>query len=153
MTIPIWTSRYQAQAEIIASELTPVGITLGEPKFPLRYKLADNVRMLAPSHREFHITDDAEFTASYRGRLDKFGVDRIRRLLFHIHHDAGIGNGLVLLCYEDVWAGEKCHRQDFAAWWLDRTGEQVHELPSRSTKADAGMQMKLDEAVQEVLGV
>jgi rubrerythrin len=35
---------------------------------------------------------------------------------------------MVLLCYENVVKGERCHRRMFAAWWEKRTGEEVPEL-------------------------
>jgi hypothetical protein len=150
---PMWTSRYQAQDEIIASGLTPVGITQGRPRFPLRYKPAEFVRVLAPTHAEIKIADDDEFRRAYFKRLEEWGPDRVARLLFNIYHEAGDGSGLVLLCFEDVWAGESCHRRDFAEWWEQQTGQVVHELPSRSKKASPQMQMQLDEAVKETLGI
>jgi hypothetical protein len=151
---PLWTSRFQAQEEIIASGVAPVAITRGSPKFPLRYKLVDHVRILAPNAAEFEMTTDEEFRTSYFGRMDAYGVDRIGRSLrraWHVANDPE--SGLLLLCFEDVWAGQKCHRRDFADWWELRTGQVVHELPSRSKAAPREVQMKLDEAVGDALGI
>jgi hypothetical protein len=151
---PLWTSRFQAQEEILASGLAPVAITRGSPKFPLRYAVVDHVRILAPNAAEFEMTTDDEFRTSYFGRLDDYGVERLGRSLRRAWHVAGDPEtGLVLLCFEDTWAGQACHRRDFAEWWELRTGQAVHELPSRSKAAPKDVQMSLDAAVKDVLGV
>jgi hypothetical protein len=42
------------------------------------------------------------------------------------------GRRLVLLCFENVLAGESCHRRMFAEWWKDKSGQEVPELdPAR----------------------
>ena len=37
-------------------------------------------------------------------------------------------SGVVLLCFEDVWAGQQCHRRLLAEHWQERTGHLVPEL-------------------------
>lgn len=123
----IATSRYSARQRVVESGLAPVRTTIGAPKFPLGYELAGSVAMLAP-YGLFSIDDRAEFEAAYRARLDRFGVEKIRRVLAAIAHGAR-AKGVVLLCFEDLddetqW----CHRTIFAAWWLEQTGQEVVEL-------------------------
>lgn len=74
------TSRYASGDLIVASGLAPVGITVGQPKFVLDYRLVGNVRMLAP-YGLLSITDEDEFTRRYRDRLDGHGADKILRVL------------------------------------------------------------------------
>lgn len=125
--VTIATSRYAARDKVVASGLAPVRTTIGAPKFPLGYELAGSVAMLAP-YGLFSIGDRVEFEAAYRARLDRFGVEKIRRVLVAIARDAG-AEGVVLLCFEDVGdEGQWCHRTIFAAWWREHTGEEVIEL-------------------------
>jgi rubrerythrin len=51
------------------------------------------------------------------------------------------GERLVLLCFEDVLAGESCHRRTFAQWWEEQTGQEVPELDPD----DFGTQQRLFE--------
>jgi hypothetical protein len=44
---------------------------------------------------------------------------------------------LALLCFEDVHAGQLCHRRMFAAWWHEQTGELLPEYESPARKAAA----------------
>lgn len=121
----IATSRYHARDLILASGLAPVRVTVGAPKFPLGFDLAGASSMLAPHGAFGRDLDDQEFAAVYRQRLDRFGVDAIRSQLQTL---AGDAPGVVLLCFEDVHAGQSCHRRVFARWWEERTGEEVPEL-------------------------
>jgi hypothetical protein len=105
---------------------TPVRITLGKPRFRVGYEY-DEIRSLAPTPTIFRIEDDAEFEAAYLRHLDGLGVDRIGAALTGLSDRHG-GRRLVLLCYEDVLAGQLCHRRMFARWWESKTGEIVPEL-------------------------
>jgi hypothetical protein len=127
LVLTIATSRYRAGEKILASGLAPVGTTTGAPRFPLGYELAGNVGMLAPYGLR-SIQDRAEFEAAYRARLDRFGVEKIRRVLSALALGAD-AEGVVLLCFEDVDdPAQWCHRSIFAAWWCEQTGERVLEL-------------------------
>jgi hypothetical protein len=77
----IATSRYFANGLISESGLTPLGITVGAPKFPLNYELAGNIGMLAPFGGMRKVTDEQEFVKQYRERLERFGVAKIKRVL------------------------------------------------------------------------
>jgi hypothetical protein len=118
------TSRYHANELIQVSGLLPIGITVGAAR-RLRYELAGNIGMLAP-HGLRELEGEA-FEFAYRERLEHFGVTAIADVLsaFVAAYQAP---GAVLLCFEDVLAGEACHRRTFAAWWQARTGIDVPEL-------------------------
>src|SRR4029077_12549804 len=111
-------SHYSAAKLIIESDLVPVAISIGAPKFPLSYEVV-YMRRLAPwGLRE--IADNGEFTERYRARLDGIGIDLIRKPFHFIpaEHD---NRGLVLLCFEPV--GRFCHRHVLAEWWEQQTGQ------------------------------
>jgi hypothetical protein len=118
------TSRYHADELIRESGLLPIGITVGAAR-GLRYELAGNVGMLAPHGlRELEGT---RFDAAYRERLDRFGPGAVAGVL-NAYLAAHRAPGAVLLCFENVLAGETCHRRTFAAWWKEQTGVAVPEL-------------------------
>tara|TARA_Y100000310_G_C20412807_1_gene682848 strand:- start:549 stop:728 length:180 start_codon:yes stop_codon:yes gene_type:complete len=56
----LFTSRYSNQREIIESKLIPVGISVGLPKFALKYELVERMMMLAPTGGLFGIKDPDE---------------------------------------------------------------------------------------------
>jgi hypothetical protein len=106
----------------------PIGITRRLPRWKLPYALAATVMEAAPTAAQLKISGDAEFTRSYRARLDEFGVGHFRRVFSEIarKHDK---LSLALLCYEDLTKpGEFCHRRVFAQWWQEQTGQEVPEL-------------------------
>jgi hypothetical protein len=119
----IATSRYDAADLIRESGLVPIGITVGAAR--VGYELAGKVGMLAP--QGLGELEGEQFELAYRQRLDRFGVAAIAGVLraFAAAHRAP---GAVLLCFENVLAGETCHRRTFAAWWQERTGILVPEL-------------------------
>jgi hypothetical protein len=122
------TSRYQAADLIEASGRAAVGITLGYPRFKLRYPLVANLRQLAPTRVMLAIGDACMFDKMYRSRLDDLGVDEVARLLTDCAERAN-NERLLLLCFEDLTKpGLRCHRRLFSAWWHKNTGEDVPEL-------------------------
>ena len=103
----------------------PVQTSLGRPKFPIDYELREQVRELMPAGL-LKLSGD-QFIRRYRERLDKLDLDALRRQFATIskrHDNARV----VLLCFEDVRAGQLCHRRVFADWFLERTGERIPEL-------------------------
>lgn len=121
--IALATSNYAARDLIVASGMVPVGISIGQPKFPLGYTCV-YVRRLAPwGLRE--VSDEHEFTARYSERLDALGIVPVLTRFREIsaEHD---GRGLVLLCFER--AGQFCHRRVLAHWIEQQTGAHVPEL-------------------------
>jgi hypothetical protein len=80
---------------------------------------------LAPDDETWMLRGDQEgFKRSYLRQLEEIGAEEI------IAHLAEIGNGLpvVMLCWEDVHAGQVCHRRYVAEFIEDRTGIVVPEL-------------------------
>jgi len=124
------TSRYQAADLIEASGRAAVGITLGYPRWKLRYPLIANLRQLAPTREIIRIEDADVFEEMYRSRLDDVGLDEVARLLTDCAERAN-NERLVLLCFEDLTKPDlRCHRRLFSAWWHKNMGEDVPELES-----------------------
>jgi uncharacterized protein YeaO (DUF488 family) len=122
------TSRYQAKDLIEQSGALAVGITRRPPRWKLAYPTV-RVMELAPSSvllaelRAGQIGDD-EFDRRYLAHLDSLGVVQVGTLLA----TATGGEDAILLCYENVGQGERCHRRVLAQWWEDQAGETVPEL-------------------------
>jgi hypothetical protein len=121
--VPIATSRYQASDLIRASGLVPVGISIGEPKWPLTYTPVYMKEAAPWGLRE--IADNDVFEERYVARLDQLGIDLFRKRFEQISA-ANDGHGLVFLCFEKP--GEFCHRRIFARWIEQQTGHLVPEL-------------------------
>lgn len=125
----LFTSRYQNRA-IAETDLVPVGITLGNPRFKLAFKVVENVKLLAPPRSMWGKSHD-EFIKLYRECLSGFGLEKILSILKRISDEHG-GRDLVLLCFEDVFCDDPtknfCHRRVFAEWWEKETGDVVEEL-------------------------
>jgi hypothetical protein len=103
--------------------LVPVGVSIGEPKFPLGYTPV-HMKEAAPwGLRE--VADNQEFARRYLARLDAIGMELFQRRFAEIS-DAHDGRGLVFLCFEPV--GTFCHRRVLASWYAEQTGQCVREL-------------------------
>jgi len=121
------TSRYASRDLVLQSGRVPIGITVGNPRWPLGYQLACNLRALAPTRSMLGLPTDI-FEQTYRARLDDLGVEAIRALLQRCCYEAG-NDRLCLLCFENLdEPGKSCHRRMFAAWWQEHIGEVVPEL-------------------------
>jgi hypothetical protein len=126
--VDLATSRYQAADLIEASGRAAVGITLGYPRWKLRYPVVANLRQLAPTREMIRVDDARLFDQMYRDRLGDLGIAEARRLLRDCVERAN-NEHLILACYEDLTKpGLRCHRRLFANWWMERTGEIVPEL-------------------------
>lgn len=135
MTLLIATGRYFDRKLIERSELAPVSVTVGQPKFPLGYELAGHVGMLAP-YGLLKIEEIGAFRDAYFERLERYGPAKVKRVLAAIAHSEG-RKGVVLLCFEDLTKPDEwCHRRVFAEWWLAETGDQVLELHDLLPDAD-----------------
>lgn len=132
---PLWTGRwsdvYQFAKTVPGGEpidFVPVRIAIRGPRFWPAAKKFPYLAALAPQGELFKISDRRKFTKAYRARLDEFGYEHIYTLLEGLIDK--YGRPLVLLCYEDVSDGTNwCHRQVFAEWWTDQTGQIVLEAP------------------------
>ncbi len=124
MSIELATGRYSTFELAMG---VPVATSLGRPKFSITYALDEEVGALKPWGLLGKGLSEDEFTARYRGRLDKTGVGKLQRV-FHAISRKYDGARLVLLCFEDVHAGQFCHRRVFAEWWEEYTGQRVPEV-------------------------
>jgi hypothetical protein len=116
------TSRY---ADFTSAMGVPVQTSIGRPRWPLSYELTESAKRLMPWGLLGKDISEDDFTAHYRARLDKVGVDVLAATFEAIskRHD---GARLVLLCFEPQ--GQFCHRRLFAAWWTEQTNQDVPEL-------------------------
>jgi hypothetical protein len=120
-TVGLATSRY---ASFRPGFGLPVQISVGAPKFWRRSAPADG-RLLAPWGLLDPDMPTDECQRRYRQRLDAKS-ERIVALLARLARRHG--QRLVLLCFEDVWAGQVCHRRWFAEWFEQRHGIVLPEL-------------------------
>lgn len=125
--IELFTSRW-ANRGLSRLPVVPVGISRSTPRFPVAYKYR-MARLLAPSRETFALRSDEAFERSYLAGLEEIAVEKITDLLTKISDEEG-GRALALLCYEDVHAGQVCHRRMFAQWFEGKTGIMVPELQS-----------------------
>jgi uncharacterized protein DUF488 len=123
--VRLYLSRWQNRA-LEKLDVVPVGISRGTPRFPVRYRYL-RLPDLYPDGWMFGIEGDAEFNKAYRKKLDRIGADRIGAALKGISDEEG-GKDLCLLCFEADPA--RCHRSAFAAWWEERTDQELPELES-----------------------
>ncbi|MBD5464120.1 MAG: DUF488 domain-containing protein [Lachnospiraceae bacterium] len=126
----IWVSRY-SNKELLNDKYYPVGISIGQPKFPLGYKLREQCYSLAPKGHMLNM-DLESFKSAYYDKLEGIGTEKIISMVNRLNERAqSEGKDLVLLCYEDVRVPEYwCHRTIFAEWWAENTGEEIRELPN-----------------------
>lgn len=123
---PVWTSRY-CNPVLADDKYIKVGISLGDPKYELPYKMDDKIYSLAPS-RAYMRSEKQEFIAQYTQDLEAVGIDRILERLFSLGIE---GREIVLLCFEDV-SKDFCHRTVLADWIYSKIGAKPLELASPS---------------------
>jgi hypothetical protein len=134
VTLDLATGRYSTFIDAMG---IPVQTSIGRPKFPLAYDLTEQAKRLMPWGLISADLTEADFTDHYRARLDKVGVDAMRRLLYAISARHG-GARLVLLCFERP--DQFCHRHVWRYWWEERTGQIVSEIepaPAQPQLTDA----------------
>lgn len=128
--VPIVTSRYRAVHDFTKTGnprgFLPVKTSVGAPRF-IPCKDWPKLGMLAP-YGLTDIEDREEFEACYRARLDGHGLPAIAAALAAIY----VGQPaprlpLALLCFEDLDAGDWCHRRTFTAWWQEKTGQAIED--------------------------
>lgn len=129
------TSRYQAGDLIRASGLRPVGITRGSPRFDVPYRadltyerrLAPERWMLEALKTEPVESRHATFESRYCDQLQHIGYRGVVAMIDACVRD-GRFPGVVLLCFEDVHAGQPCHRRILADWLVVRGHDEIPEL-------------------------
>ncbi|MEH0579075.1 MULTISPECIES: hypothetical protein [Streptomyces] len=121
----------------------PIRTTVGHPRFPLGYELAGHARLITPTRELLaqNLPKDA-YEFSYRRILNGHGIDRIHAELAGLSARHG-GARLVLLCFDRYDRlkppNDWCHREFFAKWYLEQTGEEIPELGSRKVSQQGGL--------------
>ncbi len=113
-----------------------MGITRYPPRFRLAYELEANLYGLAPTASMLAARKAGgaleAFVAEYESLLQQVGITGILQQLTAIQGNA---SGVVLLCYEDLTAGEACHRTILGEWLKRTAGIVVPELPDPGRKS------------------
>lgn len=124
----IYTSRY-ANKELTKDEYYAVAISLGLPKWPLKYKINSQCVMVAPKGYMLKM-EKAPYRDAYMRKLAEEGSAKVIDTIRKFELDAAEQNkSLVLLCFEDLTKpGQWCHRTMFSEWWEDKTGQKIEEL-------------------------
>lgn len=113
-----------------------VKTSLGSPRFQLaKIPMIGNVWEITPRKEYLKAPADI-FRAEYFRQLDRYGV---KQMLMRFRALAEKGDEkLVLLCFERLNKGDWCHRQLFAGWWLEQTGEVIPELGAPPPQYEQG---------------
>jgi hypothetical protein len=125
---PLLTGRYQSWKP---GDGVPVRSTVGYPKFwrhgPLLHAIG-----ITPYGVFGKGLDHDTARAAYRQRLDLHAGAILSDLaeIARTHR----GQPVVVLCFEDVHAGQICHRRWFAEWFEERYGIAVDELPAAQAR-------------------
>ena len=99
----IWVSRYSnKELQNNKDRYYPVGISIGQPKFPLGYEIRNQCYSLAPKGYMLNM-DIEHFKPAYYDKLEGIGTEKIISMVERFDQAAqSEGKQLVLLCYEDV---------------------------------------------------
>jgi Protein of unknown function, DUF488 len=123
----LYTSSYRAFRPEMGQ---PVVTSLGLPRWRPEAEQWPRCWLLTPTSALFAEPDEQVFAAGYVARLERFGVAKIAAALHKIARERQ-ASALVLLCHEGDPA--RCHRGQFADWWIRTTGEAVDELATTTT--------------------
>lgn len=118
----IYTSYYSKKDGIDIERNQYCSISVGYPRWKLPYSTTQ-CRLLKPYGVFGVYQDGPEYEKAYRARLDRIGVDLIRKELQEAQNGK---ENIVLLCFEKDKT--QCHRYIFAKWWEEHTGEKVEEI-------------------------
>jgi hypothetical protein len=124
MTPWLVTSRYSEPA-VARFSGAKVRITVGYPRFKLRYSIDVTIKELAPFGLMGKDLSPEEFERLYRQRLDGVGVDQVLGLLEAVRALTP-SRMACLLCFEPI--GQPCHRRALARWLNDQCRLVVPEL-------------------------
>jgi hypothetical protein len=120
--LTLTTGRYQTWRPVFG---VPIRATVGEPKFWRGPELVV-IRALAPFGIFGRGLTHDEARRRYLARLDR-QAETILAALTDVARKHP-GRQLCVLCFEDVHAGQVCHRRWFAEWFEQRYGVQVPEV-------------------------
>jgi hypothetical protein len=121
---PLVTGRYQAWRP---DSGVPIRSTVGYPKF-WRHGAMPHAKEITPYGVFGKGLDPDTARTAYRKRLDHHAETIVASLADLARRHPG--KALCILCFENVHAGEACHRRWFAEWMEERYGIAVAELPA-----------------------
>ena len=158
MTLVAFTARWRLVFDTQATgeplPFVPVRISIGTPRYWPEAKELPAIRELMPLGLLDAGLTEHEFTRRYLERLDKIGPERVVTRLQEIA-DEHSWRPLALVCFEDVTAGETCHRLLAAKWISGHIGSEVPEVtwtpPGGRSRPSA--QLRLVDDHIEVTGV
>jgi len=125
----LYTSRF-SNKELESDKYLVVGIVRSMPRFPVKYRIAGNIKQIAPPGYLWNENNRDRFKAPYFRHLENTGYPVIGAI---IQEYLNTDKDVVLCCYEDVRKPDEwCHRLVFAEWWYKKTGQKIEELPDPS---------------------
>ncbi len=134
----LFTARFGAQREIVASGAVPVRISIGFPRFRLSYQLTEKVPELMPTRAMLKMAIEP-YRELYLARLEEVGTEKLRAIFAAIAERHPGATGLVLLCFEDIRKpGEWCHRTMAGLWLQEHGFGAFQELEAVPAPAAAG---------------
>ena len=115
------------------SDVLPVRISRGVPRFWPEAARFPTVPELTPDGWMLGIKDDDRFDGAYRAKLHRIGFERIEQALGDLL--IAYCRPLVLCCFEPAEgdrAPHNCHRgpEGFGGWWMSQGGAPVPEWPT-----------------------
>lgn len=116
----LYTSYFAKQKKMELDDAAYVSIAVGNPRYSVPYEII-NAKILKPYGISFKSTFE-EFEKKYIERLEKYGVESIRKELQSVCEGH---KNVILMCHEKN--PEECHRRMFAKWWKEKTGEEIEE--------------------------
>jgi hypothetical protein len=124
----------------------PVRTSRGIPRFWPEASAFPAVEELMPDGWMFGIKDMEKFDRCYRRKLHVLGVERIKARLHRLNVECG--KPLALACFEA--RPHECHRGQFSAWWLRKTGVVVPELGLLSNRRHPVLCSEVGERREQV---
>ena len=123
----LYAARYGALRLLSSGAVVPVRISMIDPRelMDLPYEIATSVPELMPERD--HLGEWRNFSPRFWRKLDTIGPEKILPKLAGISNDQG-GRPLALCCFEDLRAGDECHRAVVMAWMRDVAGVEVREI-------------------------
>jgi hypothetical protein len=123
----LYAARYGAHGPLSSGAVVPVRISMIDPRelLDLPYEIAASVPELMPERD--HLGEWRNFSPRFWRKLDTIGPEKILPKLAGISNDHG-GRPLALCCFEDLTAGDECHRAVVMASLRDVAGVEVREI-------------------------
>lgn len=134
----IYISYFAGQKKMELDDTAYMSIAVGNPRYPVPYKII-NLDILKP-YGIFRVYHGEEYRKKYYERLDSYGVEKIRKTIDELREGH---ENVILMCHEKN--KYECHRQMFAEWWKERTGEEIEEYGEKKVSAKMPEVKKEDE--------